>query len=195
MRSLYAAQGILGASATIRARTGVLWRLREAANHLPTGIALVVFDGYRPLAVQQALYDSFREQIARENPHLSETELTARVGDFVAVPNANPECPPPHRTGGAVDVYLLNIKTNQPLPMGTAPDDTALASETRWYEDHPEEPYTDNRRLLFHCMTSAGFSNYRGEWWHFDYGNQRWANCSGADCAIYGIPAEESGEG
>lgn len=108
--------------------------------------------------------------------------------EFVASPNADPRCPPPHRTGGAVDVYLIDRATGVPLPMGTEPDEAALASATRHFEEHPHAPFTANRRLLFHAMTGAGFTNYFGEWWHYDYGNQRWANCSAVDAAIYGIP-------
>jgi D-alanyl-D-alanine dipeptidase len=74
--------------------------------------------------------------------------------------------------------------------MGTEADEIAPASVTRWFEEHPEEPFTTNRRLLFHAMTSAGFTNYLGEWWHFDYGNQRWANVSGVGTALYGATAD-----
>jgi D-alanyl-D-alanine dipeptidase len=70
--------------------------------------------------------------------------------------------------------------------MGTEPDEVAPASVTCWFEEHPREPFTTNRRLLFQAMTRAGFTNYPGEWWHFDYGNQRWANVSGSDTAVYG---------
>ena len=48
-----------------------------------------------------------------------------------------------------------------------------------------------NRRLLYHVMVSAGFTNYPDEWWHFDYGNQNWALMSGRKAAVYGrgVPA------
>ena len=62
------------------------------------------------------------------------------------------------------------------------------------FEEHAEEPFTTNRRLLFHAMTGAGFTNYRGEWWHFDFGNQRWANIAAVPHAIYGAAEEENKE-
>ncbi|MCG4287414.1 D-alanyl-D-alanine dipeptidase, partial [Lactobacillaceae bacterium KNUT 0156] len=46
--------------------------------------------------------------------------------------------------------------------------------------------YRENRRLLYHVMTQAGFTNYIEEWWHFDYGNQNWATVSKRDFAVYG---------
>jgi hypothetical protein len=32
---------------------------------------------------------------------------------------------------------------------------------------------------------NVGFTNYREEWWHFDYGNRFWAKLNGTD-SIYG---------
>jgi D-alanyl-D-alanine dipeptidase len=188
-RNLYAEMGIPDAPPFVRVRAGVLARLERAVDALPPGLALVIFDGFRPLSVQQWLYESFREQLRRERPELSEGELLALLGQYVASPVPDPLRPPPHRTGGAADVYLVEVATGRPLPMGTEPDAATPASATRWFEEHPApgEPFAANRRTLYHAMTSAGFTNYLGEWWHYDFGNQRWANCAGADSAVYGI--------
>ncbi len=35
-------------------------------------------------------------------------------------------------------------------------------------------------------MTEAGFVNYDQEWWHFEYGSQRWAFVKKKESAIYG---------
>lgn len=188
LRPIYAEQGIPDAPTIIEVRTGVRERLRQAARALPPEIGLLVFDGYRPLTVQQYLWDYYGAQIAAANPGMGAEELMQRLMEFVASPNADPRCPPPHRTGGAVDVYLIDKATGNPLPMGTEPDEASPASVTRHFEEHPQEPFTSNRRLLFHAMVNAGFSNYYGEWWHYDYGNQRWANCMAVEDAIYGIP-------
>ncbi|GAB4461939.1 MAG: M15 family metallopeptidase [Armatimonadaceae bacterium] len=187
VRSLYAEQGIPGAPIGVSVRAGVHERLQVAAHSLPVEVELVVFDGYRPLTVQQYLWDSFYAEIAAQHPEDTETQWRERTMQFVATPTADPNAPPPHRSGGAVDVYLRDTRTGEPLPMGTEPDETSPASATRWYEEHPEEPFTTYRRLLYHAMTGAGFTNYLGEWWHYDWGNQRWANCSGAAQAIYGL--------
>ena len=190
VRAQYALEGIPGAPETVWVRAGVHERLLRAAQTLPAGIALLVFDGFRPLAVQRYLYDHFRAKVAAANPGFSPPEIEAVVARFVASPSADPRCPPPHRTGGAVDVCLVDAASGFELLMGTAPDEVAPESATRYYEDFPEEPFTTNRRLLFHAMTGAGFTNYEGEWWHFDYGNQRWANCAGRAHAVYGAVPE-----
>ena len=179
IRPLYFEQKIPDASPYLSARAGVADRLRRAAESLPPGIALVVFDVYRPLAVQQFLYDSYRIELQARHPELDDEKLTALLHQYVASPNADPACPPPHRTGGAADVYLIDAATGDPLPMGTAPDEATAASATRWFEEHPTAPFAENRRLLYYAMTTAGFANYPGEWWHYDFGNQRWANLAG----------------
>jgi D-alanyl-D-alanine dipeptidase len=189
-RSLYAEMKIPEAPTVISVRSGVRDRLIKAANTLPEGVVLTVFDGYRPLAVQQWLWDDFSAQVRVKNPGFTEAEIEAEVRQFVAFPQANPLAPPPHRTGGAVDVYLVYSSTGEQLPMGTEADEGVSASQTRWFEENPEEPFTTNRRLLFHAMIEAGFTNYLGEWWHFDYGNQRWANVSRMDFAIYGAASD-----
>jgi D-alanyl-D-alanine dipeptidase len=189
-RSLYAELKIPDAPLTVSVRSGIRDRLLAAADSLPHGVSLVVFDGFRPLVVQQWLWDDFASQIRGKNPGFTDEEVSTAVRQFVAFPQADPLAPPPHRTGGAVDVYLIRTMTGETLPMGTEADEIAPASVTRWFEEHPEEPFTTNRRLLFHAMTSAGFTNYLGEWWHFDYGNQRWANVSCADSALYGAAAD-----
>ncbi len=191
-RAQYAAMGIPNAPTIVCVRSGVRERLLRAARALPPGVELLVLDGFRPLSVQQFLYDHFWAETAAAHADLSEAEIARRVGEFVASPTGDPLRPPPHRTGGAVDLCLIDADGAQ-LPMGTAYDEAAPASAMRYFEEHPAEPFTTNRRLLFHAMTGAGFTAYRGEWWHFDYGNQRWANGAGMPHAFYGIAPEPPG--
>lgn len=33
----------------------------------------------------------------------------------------------------------------------------------------------NNRRMLYNVMTHVGFTNLPSEWWHFDYGDDKWA--------------------
>ncbi len=96
-RAQYAEDGIPGAPTVVSVRQSIRDRLVHAASLLPVGVALVVFDGYRPLIVQQFLYDDYRARIAKERPYLSDDALTAHVRQYVANPSADPACPPPHR--------------------------------------------------------------------------------------------------
>jgi D-alanyl-D-alanine dipeptidase len=43
-----------------------------------------------------------------------------------------------------------------------------------------------NRRILYRAITSADFSTAPDEWWHFRYGNQKWAVSLQKEIALYG---------
>jgi len=125
-------------------------------------------------------------------PGADDARLTEHVGRYVARPTADPLAPPPHRSGGAVDVVLFRRTDGQPIDCGTPFDAPLAASATRHYEPEGADPeHRSARRTLFHAMEDAGFANYPGEWWHFDLGNQRWANLRGLACARHGIPVDE----
>lgn len=191
VRPVYADLKIPGAPTTLFVRAGVRDRLLDAAARLPDGLALCVADGWRPVAVQQWLWDDYAATVRRERPELSGDALTEVVRQFVALPDPDPTCPPPHRTGAAVDVYLIDARTHRRIACGSPFDGPGPRAATRWYETRPRAPFTERRRILFHAMAAAGFANYLAEWWHYEWGNQRWANVVGADHAVYGTPPEE----
>ncbi|HWH14490.1 MAG TPA: hypothetical protein VNT51_07075, partial [Miltoncostaeaceae bacterium] len=58
-RPQYRAWGLPGALDRSWVRDGVARRLERAAAALPDGLALAVWDGYRPLQVQAALFDAY----------------------------------------------------------------------------------------------------------------------------------------
>ena len=43
-----------------------------------------------------------------------------------------------------------------------------------------------HRRILAGALSSAGLTNYAGEWWHWSYGEPGWAVRTGHPLAIYG---------
>lgn len=186
----YLRQGLAGAMEQCLVRETVAQKLRQAADELPQGWSILIFDALRPLETQKALYDQFRETILRERPGLSPSELEAILDEFVALPVKRLDRPSPHATGGAVDLTLCRDGT--PLNMGTGFDDlTPLAHTAALEEDCPAglEPARDNRRLLYHLMASVGLVNYECEWWHYAYGERQWAARTG-NAPIYGFRAE-----
>jgi len=190
-RSAYYEQGIPGSIPTCMLREGAAERLLRAAELLPEGWKFRIFDGWRPYLVQKALFDDYLCQLAyrEENADLTVRELLRLTREFVAFPSTDPLSPFNHGGGGAVDLTILNEK-GEPLNMGTGFDDFTDLSHTRWFEEHDTDPEArDNRRLLYHVMTEAGFTNYDGEWWHFDYGNTLWASRTGGTPIYGGISA------
>ena len=83
--------------------------------------------------------------------------------------------PPAHTTGGAIDVTLVDANGHA-LDMGCEFDAFNEKTKTDYFEDTEENvKIRDNRRLLYSCMISAGFTNLPSEWWHYDFGNKIWA--------------------
>ena len=96
---------------------------------------------------------------------------------FFAEPDHDPTTPPPHLTGGAVDLTLAIDKV--PLAPGTGFDDLSALARADALEE-TDGPDRAVRRLLYWSMHDAGFVVYDGEWWHFEFGTCRWAALTGS---------------
>lgn len=163
------------------ARESVANRLLSAAAHLPVGYRLKIWDAWRPLEVQSALFEQYLSVLRDKYPLLGEDDLMQKAERFVSLPSNDPLKPSPHYTGGAVDLTIVGPDGKE-LDMGTPFDYFGEEAHTTYYEEKlangtllsNETEILNNRRLLYHAMTNAGFSNYPFEWWHFDYGNQFW---------------------
>lgn len=168
-------------------RETVLQRLQLAQNILRAqrpGWSIQLFDAWRPLAVQHYMVDHAFEQLLAERGLLPENldenqinQLWQEVFTIWARPLDDPALAPPHSTGAAVDLTLLD-EDRQPVPMGCAIDAFGPVSRP----DHFTESNTEegqaahrNRSLLCAIMSTAGFQRHPYEWWHFSYGDQLWA--------------------
>ena len=151
-----------------------------------------MYDGYRPLQVQQFLFTQYSQQIKMQNPTFTEQQVKQETLKYVAFPSLNKAYPAPHLTGGAIDLTIGDLSGNA-LHLGTAFDEMNEKSATRYFEQNAEEnsEARDLRRMLYNCMTSAGFMNYSEEWWHYDFGNISWARRTGTENAIYGAVEAE----
>lgn len=175
------------------ARIGVVEKLLQAAKKLPNGFKLVILDAWRPLVVQQNLFEDFRSKLKEANPDWNDVTLDRETQRYVSLPSPDMHKPSPHLTGGAIDLTIKK-ESDSFLNMGTAFDDFTERSYTRYYErkiesgnrlSHDEGNYVRNRRMLYYLMINVGFTNYSEEWWHFDYGDQFWGKITGKP-AIYG---------
>jgi D-alanyl-D-alanine dipeptidase len=151
----------------------------------------MVWDGYRPIAVQKRLWDQYRGTLRIEHPEYTEEELDFRTSFFVSKPSNDPDHPSLHNTGGAVDLTLCDADGNC-LYMGSAFDDFSGRAWTNHFEPGYEGHETNlaacrNRRILYHAMTRAGFTNLPSEWWHYDYGDKFWSAFKGKPAMYRGI--------
>jgi D-alanyl-D-alanine dipeptidase len=115
---------------------------RAAAVLRKDGLRLIVYDAYRPLSAQAALWK------AKPDPL------------FVADPKKGSS----HNRGAAVDVGLAGAD-GKPLPMPTEFDAfTPLAAHGA---DGVPEAAAANARRLKKAMEGAGFVSLKEEWWHY----------------------------
>jgi len=170
----YASRGIPGSVNQAYLRKSVFERLVRASAGLPRGYRFVIFDAWRPLVVQQWLYRQYADKIASEHSSLSGKDLQRVIDTFVYPPSNDPMTPPPHTTGGAIDLGILD-SLGRPIDMGGSFDDFTTRSHTDYWEGSKNSTAAANRRLLYWIMTDAGFTNLPTEWWHYDDGDAFWA--------------------
>lgn len=178
----YYHQGVPGAINEGYSRTKVFDLLMEAAGNLPNGYKFLIWDAWRPIGVQEFLFNEYLTGLTPYNPGLDILQLEKLARQFVSPPSRDARKPSPHNTGGAIDISLMDDSGIE-LDMNTSFDSFSPESGTRFFEEKQEKGeklspreriYRDNRRLLYHLMTAAGFTNFPNEWWHYDYGNQFW---------------------
>lgn len=116
--------------------------VQKELHHHQLGIK--IWDGYRSMTAQKKLWE--------------------------ICPDTKYVCPPHkggrHTRGTAVDLTLVDLKTNKEVPMPTEFDNF---THKAWsdYQDLPNE-VKKNRTLLQKVMQKHGFETLKTEWWHFD---------------------------
>lgn len=180
----YYQRKIPGAVKECYIREGVLNRLNSALKHLPTGYGFKIFDAWRPVEVQQFLFDEQVNKLIKEE--FEDIDRTKEIAKrYVSFPIKNPKKAFVHSTGGAVDLTIID-KNKQELNMGTDFDDFSVLAAADAFEKSENIEVRNNRRMLFYALTSVGFTNYPSEWWHYDYGDSFWAAESNSDISVYG---------
>ncbi len=127
---------------------------REAASALARvqrdlvarGLALKIFDAYRPVRATLAMVD-WTERVHRPDL-LKDGYIASRSR---------------HNLGLAVDLTLIDRASGQELAMGTPFDTFAAAAHTA----SATGLSAVNRQKLKAAMEAEGFQNYDQEWWHY----------------------------
>lgn len=129
---------------------------REAAAALssvqrdlrPRGLALKIFDAYRPVRATLAMVD-WTERVHRADL-LRDGYIASRSR---------------HNLGLAIDLTLIDLVTGQELEMGTPFDTFSAAAHTA----NASGLSAVNRQRLKAAMEAEGFQNYDQEWWHYTF--------------------------
>ena len=182
-----------------------IWKLREeVVNRLvkvndylisKSSFNLLIYDSWRPLEVQEFMFkraislecEKSDIDISFENIK-SYQSILKKVEKFWAYPSYDNRCPPPHSTGGALDVCLSD-KDGNLVEMGSMVDQMDETSNPYFYANIKNEEaiiWNSRRNLLREIMTKFGFAQHPNEWWHFSYGDQLWAWKNKKANALYG---------
>lgn len=109
------------------------------------GLRLKVFDGYRPLHVQQLMWDTIQDERYVSNPAKSKGR---------------------HTRGTAVDLTLIDKNGNE-LEMPSEFDEFSECAHSDY--ESISALSRSNRQLLRVAMEKQGFIQFPFEWWHFDF--------------------------
>lgn len=109
------------------------------------GLGLKIYDGYRPMPIQQKMWNLIHDD------------------RFVSDPAKNRGR---HTRGTAVDVTLID-RLGNPLPMPSDYDEFSPRAAVAYAGGTEEQ--RRNRERLQKVMTRHGFQSYPDEWWHFDF--------------------------
>jgi len=182
-----------------------IWKLREeVVNRLvkvidylisKSSFNLLIYDSWRPLEVQEFMFkrafllecDKSDIDISFENIK-SYPSILKKVEKFWAYPSYDSRCPPPHSTGGALDVCLSD-KDGNIVEMGSTVDQMDETSNPYFLANIKNEEaiiWNSRRNLLRKIMIKFGFAQHPNEWWHFSYGDQLWAWKNKKTNALYG---------
>jgi len=145
-------------------RKTVYEKLKQAQKLLPQGLRFCLYEGYRSLQLQKTLFDNRFVKIKAAHPDWTHAELFAETIKMVS-PVINLDGSdniPPHSTGGAVDVYLIDEKNNA-IDMGIHPqnwmEDDGSISETTSQKISKEAQH--HRSMMSKVLTSVGFVKWR----------------------------------
>jgi D-alanyl-D-alanine dipeptidase len=125
--------------------------------------SLIIFDATRPLHVQQMMWDSLDMP-----PDIKYAYLSPPFSISL------------HNYGCAVDLSIIDLKTNKVLDMGTEFDHFGKLSQPVYEWQYlktgelTQEAF-ENRKLLRKVMQLANFFPITSEWWHFNFCNKEFA--------------------
>lgn len=113
------------------------------------GLTLKIFDAYRPYAVTQRMWDLIHDE------------------RYVADPSKGSG----HNRGIAVDLTIVDCKTEKELDMGTG-FDNFTDSAHHSFRNLPDSVLA-SRHYLRSLMEQNGFKALETEWWHYSFPNDR----------------------
>tara|TARA_Y100001978_G_scaffold183659_1_gene181410 strand:+ start:491 stop:1177 length:687 start_codon:yes stop_codon:yes gene_type:complete len=179
-------------------REGVISRLIKANQYLQSkkkNYSLILYDSWRPIEVQNFMFNlALKNECCKKGLKFDleiinfYPEIVRNVEKFWAFPSFDKNSPPPHSTGAAIDLTIVDMSGDL-LEMGSDIDEMVENSKPDYYENSSSENellWNERRSILKEVMNKSGFAQHPNEWWHFSYGDQLWAWKNDTEMAIYG---------
>nr|AIA12823.1 D-ala-D-ala dipeptidase [uncultured bacterium] len=109
-----------------KVRAGVADKLVAAQQSLPKGMRFLFSEGHRPISLQKTMFADYYAQLQKAHPEWEADYLQRETTKYIAPP----EDVPPHSTGGAFDITLVD-RAGAELDMGSILDETPDKNENR----------------------------------------------------------------
>jgi zinc D-Ala-D-Ala dipeptidase len=134
----------------------MLRKAQELLQQDYPNLTLLVYDGVRPLSVQQILWDDLDKPDSIKPLYVADP----KVGGL-------------HNYGVAVDLTIYDNESQKLLDMGTAYDFFGYPAypdreKQMLAEGKITQTHVANREILRKVMIGAGFTGIGSEWWHFN---------------------------
>lgn len=174
-----------------KVRKTIYDKLIEAQAMLPDGLKLCLCEGHRSLELQEQIFQERYHKLQKEYPDITHEEIFIESTRFVS-PVINLDGSkniPPHATGAAIDVYLIDA-AGKVLDMGIHLDDTYNELKGIFCKTDSQvisEQAKTYRKIMGSVLQAVGFVNYPTEYWHWSYGDRYWAYQKRQPFAIYDI--------
>jgi len=141
--------------------------LGKVQEHLRAhGLALLVFDGYRP----QRAVDHFVRWADDLNDQKNKVDFYPDVDKSTLFAQGYVADRSGHTRGSTLDLTIVDAATGRALDMGTDWDHFGPESWPSYLHITPQQ--RANRLLLRMLMLTNGFKPYEQEWWHFTLENE-----------------------
>ncbi len=171
-------------------RKTVYDKLKLAQSKLPKGYYFCLYEGYRSLELQKIIFDKQYINVKQRHHDWPENDIFLETTKLVS-PVINPDKTyniPPHSTGAAVDVYLIDDE-GKAVDMGIHPKDWMMDKDGQLSLTDStiiSESAIKFRKIMSDALSAVGFVNYPTEYWHWSYGDRYWAYATHNTHAIYG---------
>ncbi|MEI6237170.1 MAG: hypothetical protein WCP03_01035 [Candidatus Saccharibacteria bacterium] len=165
INSCYGSKGIEGGLTGVYLREEVAKKISEAQELLPKNLHFVVYDAYRPMEVQKALYDQYANALREKYPDKNEEDIEKETALFVSLPSTDPTKPSTHNTGSSVDLAIFYLPDQTEDRVHKLDELIGVLDKAgNWQEIYPLE--MERHALIAQNAQMLNFGT------KFDYGNE-----------------------